>query len=125
MGAATSKATPALIRAIGDPEKRVSDDAFRALRGLNRIIDIVRAELQAMLESRLPHVRANAVRCLPFARTDPPSSWESFLRALDDRKRRCSQPPPRHCATGFETCRPRCSRASVAWPGPVQRPPSG
>ena len=84
MGAATSKATPALIRAIGDPDKRVSDEAFRALRALNRIIDIARAELEAMLESGLPHVRANAVRCLPFARTDPPGTWESFLRALDD-----------------------------------------
>jgi HEAT repeat protein len=84
IGAATSKATPALIRAIGDPDNRVSDDAFRALRALDRIIDVARAELQAMLESPLPHVRANAVRCLPFARTDPPSTWDSFLRALDD-----------------------------------------
>ena len=37
-----------------------------------------------MLESKLPHVRANAVRCLPFTRTDPPGTWEPFLRALDD-----------------------------------------
>jgi HEAT repeat protein len=84
MGAATSKATPALVRAIGDPETTVSDDAFRALRALKRVIDVGGAELRAMLESRLPHVRANAVRCLPFARTDPPSTWEPFLRALDD-----------------------------------------
>jgi len=40
--------------------------------------------LRGMLESRLPHVRANTVRCLPFARTNPPSTWEPFLRALDD-----------------------------------------
>ena len=84
MGAATSKATPLLIRAVGDRDARVSDDALRALRGLNRVIDIAGPELQAMLESRLSHVRANAVRCLPFARTDPPSTWEPFLSALDD-----------------------------------------
>jgi HEAT repeat protein len=84
MNAATSEATPALIRAVGDRDARVSGDAFRALRQLNRIIDVAGAELQAMLASRLPHVRANAVRCLPFARTNPPHTWEPFLRALDD-----------------------------------------
>jgi HEAT repeat protein len=84
IGAATSEATPALIRAVGDRDRRVSDDAFRALRALNRVIDIAGAELRAMLDARIPHVRANAVRCLPFARTSPPSTWEPFLRALDD-----------------------------------------
>lgn len=47
MDAATSKATPALIRAVGDRDAGVSDDAFRALRQLNRIIDVAGAELQA------------------------------------------------------------------------------
>jgi HEAT repeat protein len=84
MGAATSNATPALVRALADRDTRVSDDAFRALRALKRSIDVSGSELQAMLESRLPHVRANAVRFLPFARTNPPSTWEPFLRALDD-----------------------------------------
>jgi HEAT repeat protein len=84
MGAAASEATPALIRALGDRDTRVSDDACRALRASTRIIDVGVAELRALLESRLPHVRANAIRCLPFARTNPPNTWEPFLRALAD-----------------------------------------
>ena len=84
MGAVPSQATPALIRALRDRDACVSDDAFRALRALKRFIDVAGPELRAMLRSRLPHVRANAVRFLPFARTNAPSTWEPFLRALDD-----------------------------------------
>jgi HEAT repeat protein len=85
IGAATSAATPALVRALGDRDARVSDDAFRALRALKRVVDVEGSQMQAMLESRLPHVRANAIRFLPFARTDPPGTWDAFLRGLEDR----------------------------------------
>ena len=83
LGTATSGATPALVRALDDRDVGVSNAAYQALRALKRTIDVDGTVLRAMLRSRRSHVRANALRCLPFARTTPPLDWETFVRALD------------------------------------------
>jgi hypothetical protein len=81
---AAAAAVPRLWSALSDPDASHSYQAFLGLRSLRQVIVAPGGQLAALLGHALPHVRANAVRCLPFAQTAPPSGWDRFERALGD-----------------------------------------
>jgi HEAT repeat protein len=81
---AAASALPRLWSALGAPSQSDSYQAFLGLRSLRQVILVPDKQLATLLSHVMPHVRANAVRCLPFAQTEPRSGWDRFERALDD-----------------------------------------
>jgi hypothetical protein len=74
----------ALVRNLGDRESHVSDAATFALGRMGPAIPLREEALRSRLRHKLPHVRANALRCLPYAWGTLAARWEAFTRALAD-----------------------------------------
>jgi hypothetical protein len=72
-------------RALASPDPAASGEACAALINLKQIVDLPAEEHQALVNSPLPHVRANTLRCARMLRTNPPMTWALFLNELRSR----------------------------------------
>jgi HEAT repeat protein len=72
------------VQRLADPVPDVSAAAQEALMAMEQAIDWRADRFARLLRAPRPHVRANAVRCIPRVRFEPNMGWSAYVRALDD-----------------------------------------